>query len=73
MESIHYIGLDVHKKTIAFCIKNPERKERSTRGCERRTKRATTLAGGIVLSLDGGHGGNAVYRLDLRFSQAPRR
>jgi hypothetical protein len=21
MESIHYIGLDVHKKTIAYCIK----------------------------------------------------
>ncbi len=23
MNSIHYIGLDVHKKTLAFCIKNP--------------------------------------------------
>ena len=21
MESIHYIGLDVHKKTIAYCVK----------------------------------------------------
>ena len=21
MESVHYIGLDVHKKTIAYCIK----------------------------------------------------
>ena len=21
MKSIHYIGLDVHKKTIAYCIK----------------------------------------------------
>ncbi len=22
MESIHYIGLDVHKKTIAYCVKS---------------------------------------------------
>ena len=47
MESIYYIGLDVHKKTIAYCIKTvtgkmlgfaelntPRLKTRGSSGCQ---------------------------------------
>ncbi len=41
MESIHYIGLDVHKKTIAYCIKNMSGKmiDQGIVGTERRALR----------------------------------
>mgnify|MGYP001601291284 CR=1 FL=1 len=31
MENIHYVGLDVHKKTIAYCIKTATGTQRAAR------------------------------------------
>ena len=65
MESMHYIGLDIHKKMIAFCIKS---------------KDGTIVDHGVVaanrevlmewikkhsINPDGGDGGNTFYRLGL--------
>jgi hypothetical protein len=70
MITIDYIGFDIHKKTISFCAKAPE---------------GTILEEGTIPSLRnqllawakarsrpwiGGDGSDAVYRMDLRFSEA---
>lgn len=64
METIYYIGLDVHKKSIAYCIKTVGGKT-IRQGVVGGTQRIATMAGGPARSLDGGNGGNALHRLDL--------
>jgi transposase len=53
MNAIHYIGLDVHKKTISYCIKTAAgqivkegtlaAEHRSKKACPRRKKREGVL------------------------------
>jgi hypothetical protein len=63
--NMYYIGLDVHKKTISFCIKDAsgqvhrEGKIEATRG--ELNGWMKTLPG----TLDGGHGGDHFHRVDL--------
>src|SRR5881227_2789942 len=64
---MYYIGLDVHKKTISYCVKDaPGRPDRSnTLGTGRLDEDASA-------TLDRSHGSNDFHRLDLR-SSAPAR
>jgi len=40
MSTIYYIGLDIHKKVIAYCIKRIDGKPSSARHCCRGTQSA---------------------------------
>ncbi len=68
METMYYIGLDVHKKTISYCVKDGG---------------GGTYAEGSIHAIDsghvdedaspavdGGHGSDHLHDLDLRSSQA---
>jgi hypothetical protein len=70
MNALHYIGFDVHKKTISFCVK-------TAAGGRRRGGSATPSAAGVgrdtAASLAGRAGSDPVQRLDLRHLAALQR
>ncbi len=70
MESIHYIGLDVHKKTIAYCIKTVSGKTVRQGIVSAERKALRQWLSGVTWPLDGRDGSNHLHRLDLRFPQA---
>ena len=65
MESMYSIGLDVHKKTIRYCVKDVSGRVRAEGAI------SATRAGGGPLdenspaALDGSDGSHPLYRLDL--------
>ncbi len=70
METMYYIGLDVHKKTISYCVKDG-----SGRIYAEGTIPATRLHSGHVdenasAAVDGGDGSDHFHGLDLRSSPA---
>jgi len=70
METMYYIGLDVHKKTIDYCVKDG-----SGRIYAAGSIRATRLELDMWMktlppAVDGGYGSDHLHGLDLRSSQA---
>src|SRR4030095_10756330 len=70
MTSIDYIGLDIHKKTISFCAKAQDGTilDQGTIVARRDTLRAWAKA--RPRPWIGSDGSDAVYRVDLRSSEA---
>lgn len=72
MNITHYIGFDVHKKHIKFCVKvaNGEIVEVGRLVAGRSALRL--WAGARRYAWHGSHGSNSVQRLDLRYPEALR-
>jgi hypothetical protein len=72
MTTMNYIGLDVHKKTISYCVKDvsgriqQEGKVGSTR------RELGLLDEDSASAVDGGDGGDDLQRLDLRSPASAR-
>ncbi len=65
MESMYYIGLDVHKKTISYCVKDASGQvlqEGKIGGNARRTRR---LDEDSSSALERSHGSHHLHGLDL--------
>src|ERR1700687_1682549 len=73
MNALHYIGFDVHKKTISCCVKTAagEIVEEGQRAGATRGIAAMGL--GAAAALAGSDGSDLVQRLDLRHAEALRR
>src|SRR5882762_10014292 len=66
MQSMYYIGLDVHKKTISYCVKDGQRAD-SFAGCDSRyTIGLGPLDENSPPTVDGRHGSDYLHGLDLR-------
>ena len=70
---MYYIGLDIHKKSISYCVKDT-----SGQICQQGKVAATRRDLDVWMkalppTLDGGDGSNYFHRLDLRSSKATRR
>jgi len=69
---MYYIGLDVHKKTISYCVKDASgqiHREGKIGSSRLETGRLDQNASSTQ---DGCHGGDHFHRLDLRSSPATR-
>jgi hypothetical protein len=63
---MYYIGLDVHKKTISYCVKDGQRAD-SFAGCDSRyTIGLGPLDENSPPTVDGRHGSDYLHGLDLR-------
>ena len=73
MNTLHYIGFDVHKKTISFCVKTAagEIVEEGSVLAQREVSAALGLRPAATVA--GSAGGDPVQRLDLRHAEAVRR
>jgi hypothetical protein len=72
MTSMNYIGLDVHKKTISYCVKR-----REWRGATGRQDRINPIRAGLLdenaaSAVDRGDGNDDLQRLDLRLGYVRR-
>ena len=65
MGPMYYIGLDVHKRTISYCVKDISGKIHAAGSDSRYTFRPGSLAEDSASSVDGSNGSHAVHRLDL--------
>jgi len=73
MNSMNYACLDIHKKSISCCVRQADGtiiQESTITATRPRTGRVDAAA---ATTMDGRHGGNAVYRVDLRLSGIRRR
>jgi len=69
MENMYYIGLDVHKKTISYCVKDGS--GRFTQKRDSRTRLNLDMVDeDASAAVDGGHGKRPFSLPDLRSSQA---
>ena len=71
MNVLHYIGFDVHKKTISFCVKTAAGEiveEGSDIGA---TRGLAAMGFGTAATLAGSDGSDPVQRLDLRHADSP--
>ena len=66
---MYYIGLDVHKKTISYCVKDVSGQVHRE-GQIGATRRELDGWMNFSATLDGGHGSDDFHRLDLRSSAA---
>ena len=66
MSSLDFIGFDVHKKTISFCVKAGDGQILEEGKIAARRGEPDRLDEGAQPSLDGSDGGDAIFRLDLR-------
>ena len=64
MTSMHFIGLDIHKKTISYCVKDLSGTVLSE-GTVAATSAAQRVDEELAGALDRGHGSDHVHRLDL--------
>src|SRR5205809_2279566 len=69
---MYYIGLDVHKKTISYCVKGCERSGSPGRQGWGDTLGTRRLDENASATLDGGNGSHDFHRLDLRSSTSTR-
>ena len=69
MTSMHFIGLDIHKKTISYCVKDVSGTVQSEGTLLRREQELDDWVKTLP-PVDRGDGSNHVYRLDLRPSSA---
>lgn len=65
MESMYYIGLDVHKKTISYCIKDGSGKIHSEGRIPATRCRSRLLDEEPSPALERGDGSHHVHKLDL--------
>jgi hypothetical protein len=68
MNSVHYMGLDVHNKTISYCVKDA-----SGQFCKKaKSEPRRELDAGWKILLNPGrcYGGHDLHRLDFRSSAA---
>ena len=70
---MYYIGLDVHKKTISYCVKDASGQVHQEGKIGATRTRAGLLDEDSSSAMDGGDGGDDLHRLDLRSSAAARR
>ena len=69
MSELHYVGLDVHKKIIAFCVKKQDG-QIVAEGMLDSTRDALEKWARGRPQWVGGNGGDFVHWLDIRFSEA---
>jgi hypothetical protein len=62
--SMHFIGLDIHKKTISYCVKDVSGTV-SLKAPLQRLEHSSTMGEDVNSSVDRGHGSNHVDRMDL--------
>ena len=65
MESMYYIGLDVHKKTISYCVKDSERAGPAGRQDRSHARRTGQLDEDSSSTLERSHGSHDLHGLDL--------
>src|SRR2546430_8014832 len=65
---MYYIGLDVHKKTISYCVKDASGRVHQEGKLGATRRELDILDENSAAALDGGDGGNDLHRLDLRSS-----
>jgi hypothetical protein len=70
MNAIHYIGFDVHKKTISFCVKTADGQIVEEGHTGSGTYGVAALGGSSETSLAWRDGSDAVQCLDLRHPEA---
>jgi hypothetical protein len=63
--SMHFIGLDIHKKTISYCVKDVSGTVLSEGTIAATRAQLDDLGEDVTSSVDRGHGSNHVYRMDL--------
>ena len=64
MSALYYIGLDIHKKMIAYCIKTLDGRliDQGKVNADRKSLHEWVK---VARALDRGHGGDHLHRLDL--------
>ena len=72
MNVIHYIGFDVHKKTISYCVKTADGRIVQEGKLQARRAALAELGGGPAGAVAWRDGSDAVQRLDLRHPEALR-
>ena len=65
MERLYYIGLDIHKKTISYCIKKVDGTVVQQGKIAAETQGTAQMDGRSARTLVGGHGGHHFHRLGL--------
>ena len=70
MERLYYIGLDIHKKTISYCVKQVDGKivQQGAMAAERKT--LLKWMEGFARALVGRYGSHPIYRLGVLLPQA---
>ena len=69
--SMHFIGLDIHKKTISYCVKDVSGQVLSEGTVPATRIQLNEWMRTLCQHRDRGHGSDDVHRLDLRSSAAP--
>jgi hypothetical protein len=69
---MYYIGLDVHKKTISYCVKDVSGQVHQEGKIGANATRTRRLDEDSPSTMDGSHGGNDFHGLDLQSSAAAR-
>jgi hypothetical protein len=72
MEPMYYIGLDVRKRTISYCVKDVIGRVYG-RLRSRHPLRSRSMDENTVAAVERGDGSHDVHRLDLRSSETARR
>src|SRR5258708_1032232 len=69
---MNFIGLDIHKKTISYCVKDISGKVLSEGKIPATRQWPAGVGWGAGEALDGGDGSGHVYGLDLRLPSTAR-
>ena len=64
-DDMYYIGLDVHKKTISYCVKDAAGRVQQEGKVGSTRRELDCWMKSSSPAMDGGHGSNDLYRLDL--------
>ena len=73
MESMYYIGLDVHKKLNSYCVKDASGRIHAQGKIAATRYDLDMWMEPLPRAVDGSNGSHHVHGLDLRSSEAPRR
>jgi len=71
MEIMYYIGLDVHKKTISYCVKDPSGRIHAEGKISATRFDLDQWMKTLPPAVDGSDGSYHLHRLDLRSPAAP--
>ncbi len=71
MTSMNYIGLDVHKKTISYCVNDVSGRVQQEGKIGSTPTRVGLLDEDSATAVDRGDGGDDLQRLDLRSPASP--
>ena len=70
MKRYYYVGLDIHKKVIAYCVKKADGNV-VDEGKIRASRSALTKWNDAEATMGGRYGSDSIHGLDLRFSLTP--